>query len=190
MIDIMFHHGEELMVNNDGVKEYVPDNMACLGDNNVDTLDIFFVRNYNKTLGYDKIDECYWLIPGRSLDDGLRKLIDDNVLRKMCQAARMNDGVVDVYYKHGVSKPFVVEGDEGIVVVEDDKVAEVDEATFLKAKTNPPPTTNPTPNTSKSSLKTSPAKPNPIPITKPTIKPNPNPIPRGNPSPKQSLLQH
>ncbi|MED6135447.1 hypothetical protein PIB30_046537 [Stylosanthes scabra] len=159
--------------NNDGSRVYEPDNQCCKGDNEEDTMDVFFVRNYHKTLGYDKIDECFWLVPRSNLANGLRALTTNKELMEMCQAARLNDGVVDVYYKHGVSRPHVVE-DFGVTshaattteAFDDEDVAEVDEATFLNSKQKPPSTTNPTP----SSPKASPPKPNPLSNN------NPNPI--------------
>ncbi|RYR43730.1 hypothetical protein Ahy_A08g040129 [Arachis hypogaea] len=36
---------------------YSPDNRSCLGELDKDTLDVFFVKNYFKELGYDKQDE-------------------------------------------------------------------------------------------------------------------------------------
>ncbi|RYR66457.1 hypothetical protein Ahy_A03g012438 [Arachis hypogaea] len=50
----MFHHGGTFKKNADGKLVYSPDNRACLGDLDEDTLDVFFVRNYFKELGYDK----------------------------------------------------------------------------------------------------------------------------------------
>ncbi|RYR21098.1 hypothetical protein Ahy_B03g066344 [Arachis hypogaea] len=55
---------------------------------------------------------CWWLPPRRSLDGGLRDLTSDDELRKMCFAARQNDGVVDVYFEHGVSTPELLAGKE------------------------------------------------------------------------------
>ncbi|MED6197997.1 hypothetical protein PIB30_061994 [Stylosanthes scabra] len=110
----------------------------------------------------------------------------------MCQAARMNDGVVHVYYKHRVSKPYVVEDFVSTVAsanADDDNIAEVDEATFLKTKAshkssppnpNPPSNTNPTPVSPKASQKSSPHKPHPKNITKPISKASPKPKQKPN----------
>ncbi|MED6162569.1 hypothetical protein PIB30_071757 [Stylosanthes scabra] len=139
LIDIMFHHGGELRWNDDGTWVYEPDNKYCLADNDEDTMDVFFVRNYYKKLGYDKIDDCFWQVPDTNLANGLRELQSDNELMHMCQAARMNGGVVHVYYKHGVSKPYVVEdyvSTAAAANADDDDIAEVDEATFLKTKSS------------------------------------------------------
>ncbi|MED6211151.1 hypothetical protein PIB30_070891 [Stylosanthes scabra] len=87
----------------------------------------------------------------------------------------MNGGVVHVYYKHGVSKPYVVEDYVSTAVAanaDNDDIAEVDEATFLKTKAsnkssppkpNPPSNTKPTPTliSPKASQKSSPPKPHP-----------------------------
>ncbi|MED6113467.1 hypothetical protein PIB30_071003 [Stylosanthes scabra] len=203
LIDIIFHHGGELRWINDGSRVYEPDNQLCLGDNDEDTLDVFFVRNYHKKLGYDKIDECFWLVQGSNLANGLRALTTDKELMKMCEAARLNDGVVDVYYKHGVSTPHEVEDFEGpshaaagTEASADEDIDEVDEATFLKTKPEPPSTTNPTP----SSPKASSPKPNPLSKTNPKSshknsppnlhpnnikKPTKNPISNTNPNSKQ-----
>ncbi|RYR02421.1 hypothetical protein Ahy_B06g081215 [Arachis hypogaea] len=77
LMDIMFHHGGTFKKNDDGILVYSPDNRTCLGDLDEDTLDVFFVRNYYKELGYDNILQCWWLPPRRSLDGGLRALTCD-----------------------------------------------------------------------------------------------------------------
>ncbi|RYR07974.1 hypothetical protein Ahy_B05g075480 [Arachis hypogaea] len=83
-LDIMFHHGGKFQKDENGMTIYSPDKKACVGDIDVDTLDVFWVRNYYKELGYDRIGECWWHVPGRSLDIGLRALNCDDELREMC----------------------------------------------------------------------------------------------------------
>ncbi|RYQ87734.1 hypothetical protein Ahy_B09g095271 [Arachis hypogaea] len=112
LMDIMFHHGGTFKKNDDGILVYSPDNRTCLGDLDEDTLDVFFIRNYYKELGYNNILQCWWLPPGRSLDGGLRALTSDDKLREMCFTAQNNDGVVDVYFEHRVSTPEVIAGKE------------------------------------------------------------------------------
>ncbi|RYR38598.1 hypothetical protein Ahy_A09g043667 [Arachis hypogaea] len=73
LLDIMFHHGGNL--------RYTPDNLTCLGDLDEDILVVFFIRNYYKELGYDKILYCWWLVPGRTLETRLRNLNSDDKLR-------------------------------------------------------------------------------------------------------------
>ncbi|RYR44077.1 hypothetical protein Ahy_A08g040451 [Arachis hypogaea] len=147
-----------------GVSVYSPDNRTCLGDLDEDTLDVFFVRNYYKELGYDNILQCWWLPPGKSLDGGLRALTCDGELREMCFVAKKNDGVVDVYFEHGVSTPKVIAGKEVVVwlydTCEGDLVSKKNTSEGPKADGN---TSNPT------------TEPNPI--------PNANPSPINNPTP-------
>ncbi|XP_072058002.1 uncharacterized protein [Arachis hypogaea] len=68
LLDIMFYHGRTFKKNADGKLVYSPDNKACLGDLDENRLDVFFIRNYFKELGYDKVIECWWLVPERSLE--------------------------------------------------------------------------------------------------------------------------
>ncbi|RYR74590.1 hypothetical protein Ahy_A02g009314 [Arachis hypogaea] len=181
LMDIMFHHGGTFKKNEDEIVVYSPDNRTCLGDLDEDTLDVFFVRNYYKELGYDNILQCWWLPPGRSLDGGLRALTSDGELREMCFAvcfaAQNNDVVVDVYFEHGVSTPEVIAGKEVVVWVdgtcEGDLVSKKNTSEGPKADGNTSNTTtepNPIPNANPSPIN------NPIPIppeTNPVTIPNP-----------------
>ncbi|RYR60209.1 hypothetical protein Ahy_A04g017277 [Arachis hypogaea] len=121
LIDIMIHHGGNFQKNEDNRLVYSPDNRACLSDLDVDTLDVFYVRNYYKELGYGEIQKCWWLVPGRKLEVGLRNLDSDNELIDMCYHAQKNKGLVEVYYEHGVSLPEVLEGDTSVVYLDEEE---------------------------------------------------------------------
>ncbi|RYR11239.1 hypothetical protein Ahy_B05g079703 [Arachis hypogaea] len=64
--------------------------------------------------------ECWWHVPGRSLDSGLRALNSDDELREMCFMAEKNDGLVDVYFERAVSSSEILERNEIVVYVEGD----------------------------------------------------------------------
>ncbi|RYR56420.1 hypothetical protein Ahy_A05g022128 [Arachis hypogaea] len=117
----MIHHGGNFQKNEDNRLVYSPDNRACLSDLDVDTLDVFYVRNYYKELGYGEIQKCWWLVPGRKLEVGLRNLDSDNELIDMCYHAQKNKGLVEVYYEHGVSLPEVLEGDTSVVYLDEEE---------------------------------------------------------------------
>ncbi|RYR73897.1 hypothetical protein Ahy_A02g008475 [Arachis hypogaea] len=119
-LDIMFHHGGKFQKDENEMTIYSPDKKACVGYIDEDTLDVFWVRNYYKELGYDRIGECWWHVPGRGLDSGLRALNSDDELREMCFMGEKNDGLVDVYFEHTVSSPKILEGNEIVVYVEGD----------------------------------------------------------------------
>ncbi|RYR62468.1 hypothetical protein Ahy_A04g020075 [Arachis hypogaea] len=157
LLDIMFHHGGTFKKNVDGKLFYSPDNRACLGDLNEDTLDVFFVRNYFKELGYDKVVECWWLVPERSLEVGLRALTTDDELREMCFHAQRNDGVVDVYFEHGVSTPELMEGKEAVLCL--DYIQEEEPGGDLNKKNTPEETLNEIP---QDKSDTDPVPPTPI----------------------------
>ncbi|RYR64239.1 hypothetical protein Ahy_A03g010366 [Arachis hypogaea] len=55
-------------------------------------------------LGYDKLKECWWLVPGRPLKSGLRALSSDSEVLEMCFHATNNHRVVHAYLEHGVSE--------------------------------------------------------------------------------------
>ncbi|RYR40511.1 hypothetical protein Ahy_A09g046267 [Arachis hypogaea] len=98
---------------------YYPDNRNCLGDVEVDRLDVFYLRNYYKELGYDRMKEVWWLVPGKSIGEGLRKLKSDADLREMCEMGSQNAGLVDIYIEHEVSSPELIEGKEVLVYIND-----------------------------------------------------------------------
>ncbi|XP_020975808.1 uncharacterized protein LOC110270541 [Arachis ipaensis] len=110
MLDIMFHHGGDFKEDQEGTMVYYPDNKACLGDLNVDTLDVFYLRNYHKKLGYDEIKQCWWQVTKKGLENELRSLNNDKEIREMVKCFKINNGVIDVYFKHGASLPKVLEG--------------------------------------------------------------------------------
>ncbi|RYR76586.1 hypothetical protein Ahy_A01g001171 [Arachis hypogaea] len=119
-LDIMFHHGGDFKKNAEGIMVYYPDNKACLGDLDTDTLDIFFIRNYHKELGYNDIKHYWWHVPRKGLDNRLRNINGDKEIREIVNCARTNEGVIDVYFEHGVSVPEVLEGDNTVVYLDDD----------------------------------------------------------------------
>ncbi|RYR28227.1 hypothetical protein Ahy_B01g052348 [Arachis hypogaea] len=186
LLDIMFHHGGNSEKDDEGNLRYTPDNLTCLGDLDEDTLDVFFIRNYYKELGYDKILHCWWLVPGRTLETGLRNLNSDNELREMCFLTHKNNGLVDVYFEHGVSSPDYLQDEEekasidakeeGAMVTPNDKMrnpsseSPQDKATPVNTIDTPNPPINPTPPS------------NPTPPTMPESITNPKP-----PSPEKSL---
>ncbi|RYQ84517.1 hypothetical protein Ahy_B10g103895 [Arachis hypogaea] len=179
LLDIMFNHGGTFKKNVDGKLVYSPDNRACLGDLDEDTLDVFFVRNYFKELGYDKVVECWWLISERSLEVGLRALTTDDELREMCFHAQMNDGVVDVYFEYGVSTPELMEGKEAVLCLDYIQEEEPD----VPANT---PTTRPIHDDTKSMADHENPKLYHIPNPESTTKPNTTPTVKQNPKPKQN----
>ncbi|RYR07324.1 hypothetical protein Ahy_B05g074656 [Arachis hypogaea] len=170
LLDIMFHHGGTFKRNDDEKLVYSPDNRSFLGDLDEDTLDVFFVRNYFKELGYDKVVECWWLVSGRSLEVGLRALTSDDELREMCFHVERNDGVVDVYFEHGVSTPELMDG-KGVVMLLDYEAEEICHCDLQTNKEIPVDSSNQTPDDKSST--------NPIPnlSTANTIPSTATPIP-------------
>ncbi|RYQ92126.1 hypothetical protein Ahy_B09g098269 [Arachis hypogaea] len=207
LLDIMFHHGGTFKKNDDEKLVYSPDNRSCLGDLDEDTLDVFFVRNYFKEMGYDKVVECWWLVPEKSLEVGLRALTSDDELREMCFHAEMNDGVVDVFFEHGVSTPELMEGKRDVMLLDyeveefshgdlqSNKETHVDTSNQTlvdKSTTNPipnlstantiPSTATPIPNhPAAEPLTTNPSNEEPNPMDEPG-----NPKPNYRPNPKSS----
>ncbi|RYR10736.1 hypothetical protein Ahy_B05g079214 [Arachis hypogaea] len=118
-MDIMIHHGGDFKKIAEGIMVYSPDNKACLGDLDTDTLDVFYVRNYHKELGYNDIKQFWWHIPGKGLDNGLRNVNSDKEIREIVNCFRTNDGLIDVYFEHGVSVLEVLEGDNTVVYLDD-----------------------------------------------------------------------
>ncbi|RYR23520.1 hypothetical protein Ahy_B03g068730 [Arachis hypogaea] len=118
-LDIMFLHGGDFKKNAEGIMIYSPDNKACLGDLDTNTLDVFYIRNYHKELGYNDIKQCWWHVPGKGLENGLRNVNSDKEIREMVNCARTNEGLIDIYFEHTVSVPEVLEGDNTVVYLDD-----------------------------------------------------------------------
>ncbi|RYR79801.1 hypothetical protein Ahy_A01g004607 [Arachis hypogaea] len=179
LLDIMFHHGGNFEKDDEGNLRYTPDNVTCLGDLDEDTLDVFFIRNYYKELGYDKILQCWWLVPGRKLETGLRNLKSDDELREMCFLAQKNNGLVDVYFEHGVSSPDYLEDQQekagmdntGVVLAEEEGAVPNDKERNLSTES---PQNKPIPvNTVDTPIHPTPPI-NPTPPTMPEFLTNPN----------------
>ncbi|MED6160330.1 hypothetical protein PIB30_050521, partial [Stylosanthes scabra] len=109
VITFVYHHGGTLVTKDDGEVVYEMEEITEQPNEEVDTLDVFAIRNHHKVLGYDKIEVCYWLVPGRSLSNGLRALITDNELLDMRFYAKRNERRIHIYYEHAVSVPNPVE---------------------------------------------------------------------------------
>ncbi|RYR10831.1 hypothetical protein Ahy_B05g079308 [Arachis hypogaea] len=105
--------------NAEGIMIYSPDNKACLGDRDTDTLNVFYIRNYHRELGYNDIKQCWWHVPGKCLEKGLRNVNSDKEIREMVNCARTNEGLIDIYFEHTVSVPEVLEGDNTVVYLND-----------------------------------------------------------------------
>ncbi|RYR75105.1 hypothetical protein Ahy_A02g009786 [Arachis hypogaea] len=164
LLDIMFHHGRNFEKDDEGKLRYTPDNLTCLGDLDDNTLDVFFIKNYYKELGYDKILHCWWLVPERTLETGLRNLNSDEELREMCFLAHKNNELVDVYFEHGIRRKRIGMDNAGVDVAEE-------EGAMAKPLTNqkPKPPTNPKPKPPTSQKPKPPTNSKPKPPTKPIL---------------------
>ncbi|MED6162865.1 hypothetical protein PIB30_074494 [Stylosanthes scabra] len=108
-LTLVYHHGGSLVTKDDGSVAYEVDNVDVQDRLDEDTLDVYAVRGHHHALGYPKIAQCRWLIPGSPLETGLRVITDDVHLLEMCRLARGNNNRVDIYYEHVVSEPQVEE---------------------------------------------------------------------------------
>ncbi|RYR63244.1 hypothetical protein Ahy_A04g021043 [Arachis hypogaea] len=118
----VFHHGGKFKNDESGSKIYEPDNTKVLAGVEGDTLDVFFVKEYYKELGYSKVDGCCWKVPRMSLEVGLRKLEVNADLLKMVKDCRRNHNSINIYFVHRVSEPHIVEcmseDDDVLVILE------------------------------------------------------------------------
>ncbi|RYR22959.1 hypothetical protein Ahy_B03g068241 [Arachis hypogaea] len=119
VLDIIFHHGRNVEKGKDRRWTNYPDNKHHLGEVDVDRLDVFYLRNYFKELGYEKMKKVWWHVPQRSLEVGLRRLNSDNELREMCFYGEKNNGIIDVYIEHEISEPEILQGQDVIVHLDD-----------------------------------------------------------------------
>ncbi|MED6177878.1 hypothetical protein PIB30_102274 [Stylosanthes scabra] len=108
-IDLVYHHGGQFVSKDDGEMVYEMEEMNVEEKIDVDTLDVFAMRNQYKALGYDKIVQCWWLVPGRPLNIGRRELDTDNELLKLCFYAERNGNKIPLCYEHVVFVPNLVE---------------------------------------------------------------------------------
>ena len=73
-----------------------------------DKLCWFWLEELAKKCGpYMKIKEIYYLIPGKSLEDGLRRVYADKEVLQMAEIV-LAYGCIDLYVWHGVDEPNVV----------------------------------------------------------------------------------
>ncbi|KAK9732443.1 hypothetical protein RND81_04G000600 [Saponaria officinalis] len=57
---------------------------------------------------YKKINRIYYLLPGKSLEEGLRKVYNDKEVLEMIDIVAKNK-VIDLYVEHGVDQPVILE---------------------------------------------------------------------------------
>ncbi|MED6170740.1 hypothetical protein PIB30_034007 [Stylosanthes scabra] len=105
VITVVYHHGGTLVTKDDGEMVYEMGEIAEQVYHDVNTLDVFELKDHHKVLGYENIEECWWLAPGRTLKTGLRALCNEDELAEMCFLAQVSGGRVHIYYQHGVSVP-------------------------------------------------------------------------------------
>ncbi|MED6125899.1 hypothetical protein PIB30_073035 [Stylosanthes scabra] len=109
VITFVYHHGGTLVTKDDGEVVYELGDITEQLNEEVDTLDVFAIRNYLKVIGYDQIAQCHWLVPSRPLNQGLRVLDIDDELLEMCFFSKRNERRIHIYYEHGVFVPNPVE---------------------------------------------------------------------------------
>ena len=56
---------------------------------------------------YMKIEEIYYLIPGQSLEEGLRRVYADKEVLQMVDIV-LENGCIDLFFLHGVNEPNIV----------------------------------------------------------------------------------
>jgi len=108
----VFHHGGKFKKDEGENLYYKPDHTKVLMGVEGDTLDVFFVKGYYVKLGYAEARECWWKSPGVPLEYGLRRLATDHDLIAMVKDCRRNFNLINLYFKHGVSEPCVVDEQE------------------------------------------------------------------------------
>ncbi|XLR27699.1 hypothetical protein S83_055599 [Arachis hypogaea] len=128
-IKIIYYHGRSFNRNEDGSLTYYKEQILELLGLDTDTLDVFSVRNYYKHLGYDKVEQCRWLVPNMLLTTGLKILTNDNEMLKMCFYAKRNNGVAHVYYEFGVSELDYVEEQQPFKSAKEKELMYSDEST-------------------------------------------------------------
>ncbi|MED6191656.1 hypothetical protein PIB30_002466 [Stylosanthes scabra] len=145
VIDVVYHHGGEFVIKENGEMVYEMEAIDVEEKIDVDTLDVFSMRNHYMALGYEKIEKCWWVIPNRPLRTGRRVLGTDGELLELVFHAQKNGNKIHLYYEHVVSVPKLVE------------------ESYVPTNANP---TKPNPH------KKTTAKPTVKKTTKPTTKPN------------------
>ncbi|XP_072074117.1 uncharacterized protein [Arachis hypogaea] len=81
-IKIINHHRGSFVRNEYGSLTYCKERISELSGLDTDTLDVFSVRDYYKHLGFDKVEQCRWLVPNMPLTTGLRTLTHDDEMQK------------------------------------------------------------------------------------------------------------
>ncbi|MED6152667.1 hypothetical protein PIB30_094240, partial [Stylosanthes scabra] len=109
VIDFVYHHGGQFVTKDDGEMVYEMGEIDVEEKLDVDTLDVFSMRDHYQALGYDKIVECWWLVLGRPLRSGRRVFDTDDELLELCFYAERNGNKIHLYYEHAVSIPNLVE---------------------------------------------------------------------------------
>ncbi|RYQ99332.1 hypothetical protein Ahy_B07g087262 isoform A [Arachis hypogaea] len=175
LLDIMFHHGGNFEKDDEGKLRYTSDNLTCLGDLDEDTLEVFFIRNYYKELGYDKILYYY--------------------LQDQGEKAGMNNTGVDVAEEEGATVTPNDKTRNPSNQSPQNKPTPIKTIDIPNPPINPIPPTNPTPPTKPESL----TNPKPPIQEKPLANPNDQsqakppknqkPKPPTNPKPKPPTNQ-
>ncbi|KAJ1395506.1 proteoglycan 4-like [Sesbania bispinosa] len=102
-IRLILHHRGSLL-REEGVLKYVGGEMCVWEGIDIDIVNIITVEALCKEHYYPRFDKIYWLKPGRKLEVGLRVLEKDAHVVNMCNAARKNEGEIEIFFTHPIEQ--------------------------------------------------------------------------------------
>ncbi|KAJ1408303.1 proteoglycan 4-like [Sesbania bispinosa] len=102
-IRLILHHRGSLL-REEGVLKYVGGEMCVWEGIDIDTVNIITVEALCKEHYYPRFDKIYWLKPGRKLEVGFRVLEKDAHVVNMCNAARKNEGEIEIFFTHPIEQ--------------------------------------------------------------------------------------
>ncbi|XP_020979120.1 uncharacterized protein LOC110271861 [Arachis ipaensis] len=128
LVTFVYHHMGALKRGGDGNVIYDEGLVTEIHRVNVETCNLFFVEGLFLYLGYPGYNEVYWLEPDLDLGKGLRVLMTDAEVMRMCESAMKNDNTVHLYFDHPIDiNPEIID-EEVVSDGSSDSVVEVNPA--------------------------------------------------------------
>ncbi|KAJ1380907.1 hypothetical protein SESBI_45648 [Sesbania bispinosa] len=102
-ITLILHH-RGFLLREEGVLKYVGGEMCLWEGLDIDTINKFTVETLCKEHYCRRFEKMYWLKAGRDLEVGLRELEKEAHVVKMCNAARKNQGEIEIFFIHPIEQ--------------------------------------------------------------------------------------
>ena len=107
IVTLRFHHGGSFRKNKLGSLEYVDGGIRTFPVDPDELCWWYLVELVGKCGGYNAVDQIYYLLPGKKLENGLLRVYNDQEVLEM-GAIAIKERCVDLFVKHCIDEPELI----------------------------------------------------------------------------------